>query len=70
MQNSNITQRFMDVHDAAIYLGMSESALRYKLDVRRLPFCRIGKSVRLDRIELDKFMSQNSVSPIDLRGGR
>ena len=67
MDKGNIQQRYMSVEAAARYLGMSESALRYKLDVRRLPYAKIGKTVRLDRLELDKFIAENAIAPIDLQ---
>jgi len=70
MKRPNIEQRFMDVHDTARYLGMSEDALRYKLEARRLPFVKIGKTIRFDRTKLDAFLEQNTIEPIQPRRAR
>jgi len=67
MRKNEVQQRFMDIHDASRYLGMTEKSLRYKVEARRLPFAKIGKSIRFDRLELDRFIARNTVQPIALR---
>jgi len=70
MQRSTLEQRYLDVHAASIYLGMSEKAIRYKIESRTLPFTRAGHSIRFDRLELDKFLAGNAVKPLGAMGGR
>ncbi len=70
MQKDSVQQRYLSVSAAAIYLGMSQSALRYKLALRRLAYCKVGKTVRIDRLELDRFLSENTIPPVGYKGRR
>lgn len=53
--------RLLPVADAAVYLGMTESALRQAMYRRDIPFVKSGRSVRLDRRELDRWIDQHTV---------
>lgn len=53
--------RLIDTKIAAVYLGISQSALR-KLKARGyIPFVKINKRVMYDRIVLDKWIVQKRV---------
>ena len=67
MEKVALEQRYLDVHAASVYLGMSEKAVRYKIESRTLPFTRAGHSIRFDRLELDKFLANNAVKPLGAR---
>jgi hypothetical protein len=54
---SSISQRLMDVEEAAKYLGMTPHALRHKaaLDI---PCVRIDTKLRFDRRDLDRYIDR------------
>ena len=56
-----MTQRYLTVEDAAVYMGISERALRQRVARRTLPFIKDRKSVRFDIKELDKAMLASRV---------
>lgn len=51
-----IGQRYTTVQDAAEYLGMSEGALRGRIQRGQIPFIRDSGRIRFDKQELDKLM--------------
>ena len=51
-------QRLMDVHDTARYLGMTANAVREKASARELPCIRVDGRLRLDRLELDRWIER------------
>jgi len=59
------TPRYLDVPSAAIYLSMTEASLKYKIKKRMLPFIKIGKTVRLDTVALDKRMAGYTIPAKD-----
>ena len=56
-----MTQRYLTVEAAAVYMGITEVALRQRVARRTLPFIKDRKTVRFDKFELDKAMSRNRV---------
>jgi hypothetical protein len=54
---AGVQQRLMDIHVAAIYLGMTEAALRQKAGVD-IPCVRIDGKLRFDRRELDRYIDR------------
>jgi len=54
--------KMMNRHEAAAYLGVSEATLRKWACERRGPmFCRLGRAVRYEKTELDRFIRENIV---------
>jgi excisionase family DNA binding protein len=49
-------ERLMTVNEAAKYLGRTPWALRHLIATKALPVVRMGRSVRLDRRELDRWV--------------
>ena len=70
MRKNSIERRYLDVHQAAIYLGATEKAIRYRVEARTLPFSRIGSRIVFDRQELDKLIAKNAVQPLSLKRRR
>jgi len=55
---SNKTERLMTIPEAAVYLGRTARAVRHLIATNALPVVREGRSVRLDRKELDRWIEQ------------
>ena len=51
-----VEQRYMNIADAAHFLGKTESSLRNRIARRTIPFGRDGKSIVFDRFELERYM--------------
>jgi excisionase family DNA binding protein len=49
-------ERLLTVDEAAKYLGRSARAVRHLIATRNLPVVREGRSVHLDRPELDRWI--------------
>jgi excisionase family DNA binding protein len=56
MRNSNEPERLMTVPEAARYLGRTPRAVRHLISTGALPSVREGRSVHLDRQELDRWI--------------
>jgi hypothetical protein len=54
---ANMSQRLMDVEEAAKYLGMTTHALRHKAAVD-IPCVRIDTKLRFDRRDLDRYIDR------------
>ena len=54
---ATMSQRLMDVDEAAKYLGMSPHALRHKAAVD-IPCVRIDAKLRFDRRDLDRYIDR------------
>lgn len=70
MMESNITveiQRWMNVEQAARYLGLARATIYEYVSSRRIPFVKIPKSsqVRFDREQLDEWMRSGTVQTIE-----
>ncbi|MBT8402060.1 MAG: helix-turn-helix domain-containing protein [Rhodothermia bacterium] len=51
-------QRFLNIEQAAEYLGFSVHTLYGWTSQRRIPFVKIGGRVRFDKQKLDKWIEQ------------
>lgn len=57
-------KRYLSVKAVAEYLSFSERTI-YRLKAgREIPFVRIGKSIRFDRLEIDEVMRRLRQEPI------
>ncbi len=54
----------VDIAEAADRLGVSIRFMRRLVDERRIPFHKIGKYVRFDPADLDRFAMQGRVEAI------
>ena len=55
----------MSVKEAARYLAVPPSTLYRRIWERRVPFVRLGRSVRFDRRDLDALIESNKVQASD-----
>ena len=53
----------LDVHGAADRLGVTDRFIRRLVEERRIPFHKIGKLVRFDPIEVDRWIDTCRVEP-------
>ena len=57
-----MTQRYLTVREAALYIGVSEAGMRQRIHRGTIPFIRDGRNIRLDVHELDRYMAQRKVA--------
>jgi excisionase family DNA binding protein len=67
--SDNPNRRFLDVKEAAEYLGLAKSTLYTMVSHRRVPFVKMGRRTKFDRKELDRWVHSHSVKPIRSEGG-
>ena len=56
----------IDIEQAAQRLGVTVRFMRRLIDERRIPYHKIGKYVRFDPADLDRFAMQGRVEPARL----
>jgi excisionase family DNA binding protein len=56
-------KRFLDVKGVADYLGLAESTVYTMVSQRRIPFVKMGRLTKFDRLQLDKWILSNTVNP-------
>jgi len=52
-------KRLFEVQEAGEYIGRTESAMRHMIHQRDIPVVRSGRSVRIDRKDLDIWIENN-----------
>ena len=57
------TSALLDVHGAADRLGVTDRFIRRLVEERRIPFHKIGRLVRFDPIEVDRWIDTCRVEP-------
>jgi len=56
-------KRFLNTKEVAAYLGMAESTIRAWIRVEKIPFSRLGRSVRFDLKKINEWLkNKESVS--------
>lgn len=60
--NNKIKQRYFSEGQAAAYIGKTKWAVREMRYQHELPFTAIGKSIFIDKEQLDNFMSKNAIT--------
>ena len=53
----------IDIKQAAVRLGVTTRFMRRLVNERRIPFHKIGKYVRFDPADIDRFAIQGRVEP-------
>lgn len=56
-----MTRRLLDIQDVAAYTGLSVHTLYTMVSQRRIPYVKMGRLTKFDRVELDKWIAGNSV---------
>ncbi len=50
----------MTINEAAEYLHLQVSRLRYEVFIKRIPHIKIGRSIRFSQTQLDSWIEANS----------
>ncbi len=53
----------MTIKQASDYLAIPVPTLYTRVFQRRIPFVRLGRSIRFDRVDLDSWVDSSKVSP-------
>ena len=56
-----IAPRLMSIEQVAVYLGLSPHTVYKFVSQRRIPHVKLGKLVKFDRIEIDKWIGSQAV---------
>ena len=56
-----MTRRLLDIQDVAAYTGLSVHTLYTMVSQRRIPYVKMGRLTKFDRVELDKWRAGHSV---------
>lgn len=51
--------KLLNIEEAARYLGMPVSRIRYETFIKRIPFIKIGRSVRYIKEQLDAWIESH-----------
>jgi putative molybdopterin biosynthesis protein len=54
-------KRLLTIKEASEYLGITENALYCMVYRRQIPFVKIGKRLRFDKIDLDKWIEKQKI---------
>ena len=60
-QHAPIIRRLLDIQEMAQYTGLSVHTLYTMVSQRRIPFVKMGRLTKFDRVEIDKWIVTNSV---------
>jgi excisionase family DNA binding protein len=51
-------KRLLNVKEAALYIGSTPGTMYQRVHDGSIPFVKIGRSVRFDKLDLDAFIEQ------------
>ena len=57
---SDNTQPLMEIGEAAEYLRLKISRLRYEVFIKRIPHIKIGRSIRFSKPQLDSWLKEHT----------
>ncbi len=60
-EHAPIVPRLLDIQEVAIYTGLSVHTLYTMVSQRRIPFVKLGRLTKFDRVEVDKWIAGHSV---------
>lgn len=55
--------RYLTVEQVAAYLSMSPKAIRRRVDSGSIPYRKVGRLLRFDRLAIDAWISGTGLSP-------
>lgn len=67
--SDNPNRRFLDVKEAADYLGLATSTLYTMVSQRRIPFVKMGRRTKFDREKIEPWIARHSVKPTQTKEG-
>ncbi len=56
-------KRLFNVEEAAIYLGICPKTLYNKVSEKKVPYVKIGRSLRFDKKRMDEMIKEESIEP-------
>jgi excisionase family DNA binding protein len=56
--------RIVDIKEAAKYYGLKVSTLYQWVSQKKIPYYKLGRLVKFDLNELDKFIEKTKVNPV------
>lgn len=62
-----MTSRLLDVDAAAQYLSVTPRFIRRLVAERRVPFVKLGRHLRFDPADLDRFVEAGRVDAVGVR---
>jgi len=65
-----MTSRLLDVEGAAEYLSVTPRFIRRLVAERRLPFVKLGRHLRFDAADLDRFIDAGRVDAAGVQRSR
>lgn len=57
------TRALLDVNQVADRMCVSPRFIRRLIEERRIPFCKLGKFVRFDPVDIDEWIEARRVDP-------
>lgn len=65
-----MTSRLLDVEGAAEYLSVTPRFIRRLVAERRLPFVKLGRHLRFDTADLDRFINAGRIDAASAQRAR
>ena len=56
-------KRLLSIAEASVYMGISKRTLHRMIQRHQIPFLRIGRLVKLDINQMEKWISKRSIQP-------
>ena len=56
-----LTRRLLNINEIAAYTDLSVHTLYTMISQRRIPFVKLGRLTKFDRVEIDKWIASHSV---------
>ena len=59
-------QRFLGVKELSEYLGIPAGTLRQWVHLKKLPYVKMGKSVKFDLRKIEEWVKEREVEPLNI----
>lgn len=67
MSSYQKNDHFMNLKDLCILLKSKESKIRKMIFERKIPYTKIGRSIRFRKSDIEKWINLNSIPPIKIQ---
>jgi len=64
-RSNGSAKRLLNVEEAAQYLSLQPDTVYKKARLRELPSVKVGRALRFDVVELNRYVEQNSRKELD-----
>ena len=62
--NIEITNKLLTPDQLADFLNISKTTIYRLIDSRKIPFYKIGGSIRFDKKDITSYLQENKINPI------